>query len=207
MAINEVSIKMNTLPVKAESKVEAKQEQASQINTQESVSISDGKQTEKKSFKEKVGGWLKNKIENAENPKPLTTSQKVGRVLLKTAAGAATGAAIIAIGASPVALGVVSAVVGGVVAGGVGAILGGLAGGLIGGCANGEAEKGATKGALIGGIGLGALGAVGSGMSGFAEAHVLTGIAAAMGGGPIGGAIAGGILSGAYAVYKAVTSK
>lgn len=129
---------------------------------------------------------------------------KVARVLMDTASGAALGAGIVALGASPVGFAVASAVLGGVVCGGVGAAVGGFAGFLIGG-AQGNASKGAKRGALIGALTLGGLGAFGAYAGGFVQGAVVVQLAEYFGGGTFGGALAGGLFSGGMSAFGALT--
>ncbi len=208
MSVNEVSIKMNNLPMApAKSGISDKPEKPA-TEPQDGVEISDGKQEEKPSFLErvgkKIGGWIDRKADDMDKPK--TTGDKIKSVLIQTAFGAAAGAGLIAMAASPVALGVIAGVVGGAVGLVAGGMVGGLLGGIVG-AGRGDAGGGATTGALIGGIGGGAVGAGVAGLAGYADAHILVGMAAALGGGPVGGAIAGAIMTGAYATYSALASK
>jgi len=169
---------------------------ASQADTKDTITITAGNVKEQKSFKDKLSSWIKHKVD--EQNQPLTTGRAIGNIVRDTLIGAAGGAAVIAIGASPAAMGIASAVIGGAVLGLVGTGVGAFVGFLIGGAKNSSdgASSGAKMGAAIGGLGLGSLGAVTGYASGAIETSVLVSLAAHLGGGPLGGAVGGAIISG-----------
>jgi len=193
----------NTAPAKAEEMLKnsssaspAAEEKDHPAAAGDAVTITSGDGKEQKSLKDKFASWLKSKID--EQGQPLTAGRAIGNIARDTLIGAAGGAAVIAIGASPAAMGVASAVIGGAVLGLVGTGVGAFVGYLIGGAKNGAdgSSKGAKMGAALGGLGLGTLGAIGGYASGAVETSILVSLAAHMGGGPLGGAIGGAVISG-----------
>ncbi len=190
MSISNVSANTTNLPMVP---LKTGTAPAAPAKPQDTVSISNGSEPkEKKSVMKQIFKTVGDIREST-----------IGKVAMDTALGAVTGAAVIAIGMSPVAMAVTSAVISGVAMGAVGAALGGLGGFLIGGAQGKDAGKQAGKWALITGGALAAGGAAMGYFGGAIQGTLLTKLALSMGGGPLGGAIAGAVLSGGY---SAVTS-
>lgn len=162
--------------------------------SQDTVSISSGKDPkEKKSVAKQIFNTVSDIREST-----------IGKIAMDTAIGAVTGAAVMAIGMSPAAMAVASAVVTGVALGAVGAAVGGFGGFLLGGAAGKDAGKNASKWALITGGTMAAGGAAVGYFSGLVQGSFLTKLAASVGGGPLGGAIAGAVLSGGWSAVNSL---
>jgi hypothetical protein len=159
-------------------------------NAQDSTQISTDPKPQQSATLEKLKGWLKKAVESSQ--KELTPTQKCTRFALSTAIGAGSGAAMIATGTAPVVSAIVGTALGAVTFGGLGL----FAGFMIGMIMEKSGKKDAMgKGSMTGLVSGGLIGAGIGGVSGWAQGHLLVAAANLCGGGPLGGAIAGGVIA------------